>query len=155
MSFNAECNTLLARVENKIDELRKECLDRLDKLEKRTESLEEAVKLFSNTTEKNMKCSAVIDNVNDDTDLHCSETLPDSKRSKKMFFFVQKVKNASGVLSEFNVSGSVDEIQKDLENFGVSFWNEFNHRWDFYYESGLYDRVVAFLKSISDDVIEI
>jgi arginyl-tRNA synthetase len=141
MAFQPKIIIAFAEFQNNLEQFKKECFSHLDTLETKTKMLEQSVQKF----EKLLK---------DKNFSNCSPVLESSKRFKKLFFRIQKVANDFGVLTQFHVSGSTEEIHKELDELGVSFWNEVNNTWDFYYEPQIYNRVLSLLKSHSDDVLE-
>jgi hypothetical protein len=154
MSFQAEFTMVFDELQKNFEQFKKECLSRLDVLETKTKILEQSIQKIETAMKdvNYLNCSEILESSKRS---NSSEILESSKRSKNLFFRVQKVANSFGVFTQFHVFGTIAEIHKELEEFGVGFWNEFNNSWDFYYEPQIYNRVLSLLKSNSDHVLEI
>jgi hypothetical protein len=155
MSFEGDLGKMLSDLQQKSAESEQEFKCRLDIVEKKVDKLEELFEILHTKVETDMKLYSAGFDLKFAKRLSCSEVLDSPKKSKTLFFRVHKVANNVGIFTKFIVSGSTFEVRRELAHFGVSFWNKADHTWDFFYDPEIYENVVSFLKTVTDDVKEI
>jgi hypothetical protein len=83
-------------------------------------------------------------------DLSESE-IPEQKMS---IFKISKIKDDEDNITSFRVSGQTYDIKSQLKLFNSATFNAEKRCWQYVYDSALYEEVVGFLKSLSDNIVE-
>jgi hypothetical protein len=129
--------------EEKFDNFEDEVLHRLNNIEKRMNDM------AASNTLANELVRAQLSNSSGSSNLALNSS---SSMTRKPFFYISTVKNENEENISFRVSGKTFDIKDQLKAMGNCVFDKDSKSWEFAYDEGLYQRVLEFLRSFTDEV---